>query len=67
MGEQDKLPFPAIATNQTEQEEAAGSSIRKGSLPVLASEAAENAAALERPECNWEGYRPEILSVWFDP
>jgi hypothetical protein len=67
MGEHDKPPFHAIATDQTESEQETCPSLRKGTVPVLVTEAGENAAARERPECNWEGYRPEILSVWFDP
>ena len=66
MGEHEKRPLEAKTTDQTVSEQGDCSSVSKGTLPFFATEAAEN-AAWERPECNWEGYSPEILSVWFDP
>ena len=58
MGEHKKQPFEAEATDQTQSKKDGG--------PALATAASEDAGS-ERPDCNWEGYKPEILSVWFDP
>jgi hypothetical protein len=65
MGEHEKRPIEATTTERSESEQGGCPACSKGTFP-LAVEAAEN-AAWDRPECNWEGYSPEILSIWFDP
>ena len=58
MGDHEGRPIQAEATDQMES--------KKRDCPAIVTTASGYATS-QTPDCNWEGYSPEILAVWFDP